>query len=71
MKEKTFEVPVSFRFAGVFIIKAKDAATAKEYAEKHCGMTTVSGVHSSLPDETVDWHFPCHPDKVIGRPKKV
>lgn len=64
-KNKVYIVPVKFVFEGKFFIKAESKAQAKEYAENHCGMVTNNGIHSTLPDEDVDWEFPVHPQKVI------
>lgn len=64
-KKKTYTVPVKFVFKGRFFIKAESRAQAKEFAEKHCGMVVNNGIHSTLPDEDVNWDFPVHPEKVI------
>lgn len=66
MKDKVFEIPVEFKFSGVFKIKARDAAQAREFAARHCAMTQGRGIHSSLPEEQVDWDFPWHPEKTVG-----
>jgi hypothetical protein len=29
------------------------------------------GIHSSLPDNGVDWDFPVHPDKIIASVKEI
>ena len=61
-----FEIPTKFIFDGVFKVKAKSLSQAIEYVDKHCGMVIgVRGIHSSLPEEDVDWDFPCHPEKEI------
>ena len=62
---RNFDIPVTFSFSGTFKIKARNIGEAIEHAQKHCGMTTERGIHSSLPCEDVDWDFPCHPEKTI------
>jgi hypothetical protein len=63
---KVHEVPVRFSFDGVFKVKAKTKALAEEYVRLHCGMVMGErGVHSSLPEEDIDWDFPIHPEKTI------
>jgi hypothetical protein len=62
---KQYKIPVTFTFKGNFFIKANSKKEAIEFADKHCGMTVVRGIHSSLPDEDVDWNFPVHPKKEI------
>ena len=66
MKEKEYTVPMTFVFKGEFYIKAKSQEQANEYAEKHCGLVLGGDIHSSLPDEDVNWNFSCHPDKILG-----
>lgn len=65
-----FTVKTKFIFTGEFYIEAEDAKQAREYVERHCGMTTTRGIHSSLDEESVDWNFPVHPDKKIGKINK-
>lgn len=62
-----FRVPATYTFSGEFVIEAKNAAEAAEYAEKHCGLVLGGNIHSSLPDEDVDWNFPSHPVKGVTR----
>jgi len=64
---KQFAVKTQFTFEGCFFIKAKNKIQAKEYAEKHCGLVLSRGIHSTLPDDIVDWDFPVHPEKVTGK----
>jgi len=58
---KEYTIPVTFTF------KSKSRKEAIEFTDKHCGMTTTRGIHSSLPEEIVDWEFPVHPKKRIYR----
>ena len=62
---KVYPVKVRFVFDGTFFIKANSKSQAKEFADNHCGMVTNNGIHSTLPDEDVDWDFPVHPQKII------
>ena len=64
---KQYSVKTKYVFEGSFFINAKDKAQAKEYVEKHCGLVMNRGIHTTLPDDTVDWDFPLHPEKVIGK----
>jgi hypothetical protein len=64
---REYAVETSFIFSGTFIIKAQDKEEAKEYVEKHCGLVIGGNIHTTLPDEDVDWDFPVHPDKEIGQ----
>ena len=33
--------------------------------QKHCGLVIGGDIHSSLPDEDIDWDFSVHPEKQI------
>ena len=63
--QDSYIVPVSFVFEGRFFIKADSIEQANEYAEKHCGLVLGGKIHSSLPEDSVDWDFPIHPEKEI------
>jgi hypothetical protein len=63
--KKVFAVKTKFIFSGKFFITCENKKQAKEIVNEHCGMTTISGIHTTLPKEIVDWEFPCHPDKII------
>lgn len=60
-----FEVKTQFVFTGVFKVKADNRQQAKEYVDKHCGLVLGRNIHSSLPDEDIDWDFAMHPEKKI------
>jgi hypothetical protein len=64
-KKLKFKVLTKFVFEGVFNVEAETMADAYLKVEKHCGMTTDRGIHSSLPDDQIDWDFPVHPTKEI------
>ena len=63
---KRYNIPVIFEFAGAFSIEAASLATARQYAQHHCGLT-IGTVHSTLPADQVDWSFSCHPTKKVGK----
>ena len=65
-KKRIYTVPVRYVFRGEFKIQAASKAQAEEYAEKHCGLVLGGDIHSSLPDEMVNWDFPVHPEKIVG-----
>jgi len=64
---KRYAVKTKFIFKGCFFICAESKRQAREFAEKHCGLVLGRGIHSTLSDDGVDWDFPLHPDKVVGR----
>lgn len=61
-----FTIPVTFTFSGAFEVIAEDSDEARDKVKHSCGMTTIGGIHSTLPDEDIDWNFPVHPEKAIG-----
>ena len=66
-----YAIKTRFVFGGTFFIEAESRAQAWEYVEQHCGLVLGGKIHSSLPDEEVDWQFPVHPEKIIGRIRRV
>lgn len=63
---KTYKVPVTFTFKGVFEIKADNIPDAREQIEKHVGLVLGGDIHHTLDDEDIEWEFGVHPDKKIG-----
>jgi hypothetical protein len=62
-----YAVKTRFTFEGTFFITAKNKEEAKEMVEKHCGLVLGRSIHTTLPDDIVDWDFPVHPEKAIGK----
>lgn len=60
-----FVIPVTYTFTGTFTLRAKSEAQAIEYAEKHCGLVLGGDIHSTLPDDDVDWSFAVHPEFTV------
>ena len=38
-------------------------------SKKRCGLVLGGEIHSSLPNDEVDWEFDVHPEKIIGHGK--
>lgn len=68
---KEFEVKTCFVFEGVFNVKADNRAQAAEYVQKHCGLVIGGDIHTTLPDEIIDWDFLVHPEKQIKAVKQI
>jgi hypothetical protein len=64
---RQYTVKTRFSFTGSFYITAQNKDEAKEKVEKHCGLVLGRGIHSSLPDDVVDWEFDVHPDVSISQ----
>lgn len=63
--KKDYQIKTKFVFEGTFTVKAESKQEARELVEKHCGMVTNNGIHSTLPDDDVDWDFSVHPKKIV------
>lgn len=68
---KEFEVKTRFVFEGVFNVKADSREQAAEYVQKHCGLVIGGDIHTTLPDEVIDWDFLVHPEKQIKAVKQT
>lgn len=67
---KEYLLSVDFIFSGKFIIKAESREQAWEWVAKHCGMV-IGNVQSTLPNDSIDWEFPMHPEKKIKSIKQI
>ena len=65
--EKRYAVRTRFAFDGLFLVSAVNEARAREYVENHCGLVLDGNIHSTLSEEAVDWDFPVHPEKHVGK----
>lgn len=63
---RTFKITTEFTFTGVFKVKAENRLEATDAVEKHCGLS-IGNVHSTLPDEDIDWDFDMTPKKKITK----
>lgn len=61
-----FNVETRFVFSGVFKVEAENEKEAERLVTEQCGLVLGGNIHSSLPDDMVDWEFDMHPDKKIG-----
>jgi predicted small metal-binding protein len=62
---KTYKIKTKFVFNGTFEVKAKSKDEAREMIKKHCGLVIGGDIHTTLPDDMVNWEFNVHPDKII------
>jgi hypothetical protein len=68
---KTFQVKMKFIFEGIFEVKAQNREEARKFIEKHCGLVIGGDIHSTLPDEDINWEFSVHPEKEIKGIKQI
>ena len=62
---KQYTVTVRFTFEGTFKVKATNRMEACKHVEEDCGLVLGGNIHSTLPDEEVNWDFPIHPEKQL------
>jgi hypothetical protein len=66
-----YKVKTRFVFDGEFEIKAESAAEAKQVVEEYCSACGLRAIESQLNKDEVDWEFPVHPKKIIGRVRRI
>ena len=71
MKKKVYRVWTQYIFEGVFDVVAENKEDARKKVLQNCGLVMGGNVHSTLPDDEVDWTFDRHPNKQISRITKV
>ena len=67
MKRKVYRVRTQYIFEGVFEVVAESKEDARQKVLQNCGFVMGGSIHSSLPDEEVNWAFSTHPDVRTGR----
>ena len=67
MKKTVYRVRTQYIFEGVFEIVAESKEEARQKVRQDCGLVMGGNIHSTLPDEEVNWAFSIHPDVKMGR----
>ena len=71
MKKKVYRVRTQYIFKGVFEVVAESREEARQKVIQDCGMVMGGNIHSTLPDDEINWAFDRHPNKRIDRITKV
>ena len=71
MKKKVYRVRTQYIFEGVFEVIAESRESARQKVIQDCGLVMGGNVHSTLPDDEINWAFDRHPNKRIDRITKV
>jgi len=71
MKKKVYRVRTQYIFEGVFEVSAESKEEARQKVLQNCGLVMGGSIHSTLPDNEVNWAFDRHPNKRIDRITKV
>jgi hypothetical protein len=64
---KTYTIPIKYVFDGEFYITAQDEEEAMEIVKEHCGLVLGGKIHTTWKHDSVDWYFPTHPEKQVGK----
>ena len=67
MKKRIYRVRTQYIFEGVFEVVAESREEARKKVIQDCGLVMGESIHSTLPDEEVNWAFSMHPDVRKGR----
>ena len=70
MKQR-FLVYTQYVFNGVFDVVAESKEEARQKILQNCGLVMGGSIHSTLPDDEINWAFDRHPNKRIDRITKV
>ena len=71
MKKKVYRVQTQYILEGVFDVVAESKEDARQKVLQNCGLVTGGSIHSTLPDDEINWAFDRHPNKRISRITKV
>lgn len=66
-----YRVQTQLVFNGYFDVEADSVSDAESNVIEQCGLVLGGNIHSTLPDEDVDWSFPSHPETEIKSIQKI
>ncbi|EEX70693.1 hypothetical protein [Alloprevotella tannerae] len=61
-KKKIYRVRTQYVFEGVFEVLADSKEDARQKVLQNCGLVMGGSIHSTLPDEEINWAFDTHPE---------
>ncbi len=67
MKKRVYRVRTRYIFEGVFEVVAESREEARQKVIQDCGMMMGGTIHSTLPDDEVNWFFSMHSEVRTGR----
>ena len=67
MKKNVYRVRTQYVFEGVFDVVAESKEDARQKVIQNCGMVMGGNIHSTLPDNEINWAFSTHPEVRMGR----
>ena len=67
MKKRVYKIRTQYIFEGVFEVVTESREDARQKVIQDCGMVMGGSIHSTLPDEEINWAFSMHPEVRTGR----
>ena len=62
MKKNIYRVRTQYIFEGVFEVLADSKKNARQKVLQDYGLVMGGSIHSTLPDEEINWAFSTHPE---------
>ena len=59
-KKKIYRVKTQYIFKGIFEVLAENKEDAQQKVLQDCGLVMGGRIHSTLPDEKINWAFSTH-----------
>lgn len=67
MKKRVYRVQTLYVFEGVVEVVAESEEEARRKVIQDCEFMMGRSIHSTLPDEEINWAFSTHPEERMGR----
>ena len=61
-KKRIYRVRTQYIFEGMFEVLADNKEEARQKVLQNCGLVMGGSIHSTLPDEEINWAFSTHPE---------
>lgn len=61
-RKRIYRVRTQYIFEGVFEVLADSKENARREILQDCGLVMGRSIHSTLPDEEINWAFSTHPE---------
>lgn len=66
-KKRIYRVRTQYTFEGMFEVLADSKENAQQKVLQDCGLVMGGNIHSTLPDEEINWAFSTHPEVKVTR----
>ena len=66
-KKRIYRVRTQYTFEGMFEVLADSKEDTRRKVLQDCGLVMGGSIHSTLPDEEINWAFSTHPEVKVTR----